>query len=678
MKDHKSDLDVRFDKNIVKGKPFAWDYEDKAQQTLTEWYKITSDPAGIDASIVTPDIKDSWLRSKSYGLDPYQRMEQKVLTPKELQDRLKENETLVTISIPFMENLHRFVDETKFIVSLFDHEGIVLVITGTDEVLKFIHERYICEGASWTEQEVGTNGAGLVIEIRRPVNIHATQHYCKYYHSYSTYGAPIFDPKGNFIGGVCLTTKYYQTRNSYLGMTVSTAKAIENDLRVQRALDESHLASSFQKTVIASIPEALITIDNQGFVTLVNESAKKMFSLQFKRIEGKHIRSIFGVQNERFLNLLNRSEALTDAEVRIVLNNESNDYTLTSNPILSHTGEMVGKILILNEIKRAKTLVTKMFGARASLRFDNICGKNPRFQETVNQAKMVSQSNSSILLLGKSGTGKDIIAQAIHNASPRKSGPYVAINCAAIPRDLITSELFGHMEGSFTGSRRGGSQGKFELADGGTIFLDEIAETPLELQAVLLRVIEDKSITRLGGERVRPVDVRIIAATNKDLKEEIQKGTFREDLFYRLNVFTIQMVPLSERIDDIPLLVDLFVRKMAESMGKKINKIDEKIIDKFMNYSWPGNVRELQNVIERMMNYVTTDELTVNLIPEEIVQNQQAHQVTYNLEAPKDLEYQILKKMMGMNLSKKDIAKKMKIARSSLYRKLKQYNLYEP
>lgn len=678
MKSQKPLLDVEFDRSLVKEKSFAWDYEDKARQTLIEWKKITTNPEEIDASVVTADIKDSWIRCRNYGLDPSKKVNQRILTPRELQDLLKENETLVAISIPLMENLNRFVDE-NYTVSLYDRQGIILAITASnDEVIKFIHERYVCEGASWTEQETGTNGAGLVLETRRPIHIHASQHYCKYYHSYSSYGAPIFDPKGNFIGGICLITKYNKTRNSYLGMTVSTAKAIENDLRIQQALTESHLASSFQKTVIASIPEALITIDNQGFVTLVNESARKMFSLQFKRIEGKHIRSIFGVQNERFLNLLNRNEALTDMEVRIIINHEPNDFTLTCNPILSHSGDIIGKILILNEIKRAKTLVTRMIGARASLRFDDICGKNPRFLETINQAKMVSQSNSSILLLGKSGTGKDVISQAIHNASPRKNGPYVAINCAAIPRDLITSELFGHMEGSFTGSRRGGSQGKFELADGGTIFLDEIAETPLELQAVLLRVIEDKSIVRIGGEKVKPVDVRIIAATNKDLREEIQKGTFREDLFYRLNVFTIQMIPLSERIDDIPLLVDLFVKKTADSMGKKIKKIDAKIIDRFMNYYWPGNIRELQNVIERMMNYVTTDELTVELIPAEILPSRKTMEIHYNLEAPKDIEYQILKKMLSMNISKKEMAQKMKIARSSLYRKLKEHNLYEP
>ena len=678
MKDLKSFYEVEFDRDIVREKPLTWNYEDKVHQILTEWQKIGTDPDAIDASLVTPDIKDSWLRSKSYGLDPFKRVIQKVLSPKELQDRLKENETLVSSSIPFMENLNRFVDETKFIVSLIDREGIVLAITGTDEVLRLIHQRYIAEGGSWTEQEAGTNGAGTVIETRRPIHIHATQHYCKFYHSYSSYAAPIFDPRGNFIGVICLTTKYYRARNSYLGMTVSTAKAIENDLRVQKALEESYLASRFQKTVISSIPEALITIDNQGFITLVNESAQRMFFHQHKKVEGKHIRSVFGIQNERFLNLLNRNEALTDAEVRIINNNQANDYTLTCNPIFNHNGEMIGKILILNEIMRAKTLVTKMMGARAALRFEDICGNNPRFLETIHQARMVSQSSSSILLLGKSGTGKDIISQAIHNASPRKNGPYVAINCAAIPRDLITSELFGHMEGSFTGSRRGGSQGKFELADGGTIFLDEIAETPLELQAVLLRVIEDKSVMRIGGEKVKPVDVRIIAATNKDLREEIQKGTFREDLFYRLNVFTIQMVPLVERLDDIPVLFDWFVRKTAQSMGKTIQKIDEKIIEHFMNYSWPGNVRELQNVIERMMNYVTHDELTVDLIPHEILHNQMPQEAGQNLESLKDMEYQMLKKMLNMNLSKKEIAKKMKIARSSLYRKLKEHDLYLP
>ena len=306
-------------------------------------------------------------------------------------------------------------------------------------------------------------------------------------------------------------------------------------------------------------------------------------------------------KNGDFFRLIEKNQPLIDVEVRIFSDGDAKDYTLTSNPILSNNGELMGKVIILNEIKRAKMLVTKMIGAKASLRFEDICGMNPGFLETIRQARMVSQSNSNVLLLGESGTGKDIFAQAIHNASKRRNGPYVAINCGAIPRDLISSELFGYTEGSFTGSKRGGNQGKFELADGGTIFLDEIAEMPLELQSALLRVIEDKSIIRIGGASVRPVDVRIIVATNKNLKEEVRKGNFREDLYYRANVFSIKMIPLRERLDDIPLLIDYFINKHSEIMEKEIDRFDERVTGIFMNYPWPGNVRELQNVIERMM-----------------------------------------------------------------------------
>jgi transcriptional regulator with PAS, ATPase and Fis domain len=279
------------------------------------------------------------------------------------------------------------------------------------------------------------------------------------------------------------------------------------------------------------------------------------------------------------------------------------------------------------------------------------------------------------LLLGKSGTGKDIFAQAIHNNSDRRKGPYVAINCAAIPRDLVTSELFGYSEGAFTGSRRGGSQGKFELADGGTIFLDEIAETPLELQAVLLRVIEDKTITRIGGTRIQPVDVRIIAATNKDLQEEVLKRSFREDLYYRLNIFAIQMVPLNERQDDIAMLANTFIKKYAKALGKIINRVDDSIIEAFMQYPWPGNVRELQNVIERMINFCQTDELIAELIPQNITGYRQQTLEQEEFRSPKYYEREMITRMLQANLTKSEIAQKMEMTRTTLYRKLKQYNL---
>jgi transcriptional regulator with PAS, ATPase and Fis domain len=347
---------------------------------------------------------------------------------------------------------------------------------------------------------------------------------------------------------------------------------------------------------------------------------------------------------------------------------------LTVDPILS-PNEVNGKIIILTEIKRARTFAAKMVGAKAKFRFEDLIGADLEFMETVRQAQIAVKISSNVLLLGESGTGKDVFAQAIHNSSPRKDGPYVAINCAAIPRDLISSELFGYADGAFTGSRKGGSQGKFELADGGTIFLDEIGETPLELQGALLRVIEDKSIVRIGGSKVTSVNVKIVSATNKNLKEEVQKGRFREDLYYRLNVFTIRMVPLRKRRDDIPLLVDSFLKRIGRSLGKDILSIDDKVIDLFMKYQWPGNIRELQNVLERMINIANTSILTFDLVPGDMLDVLQKEDVEYEIEPFGRMERDSITKLMGSNLTKKDIAKKLGISRSTLYRKLDKYKL---
>jgi len=276
--------------------------------------------------------------------------------------------------------------------------------------------------------------------------------------------------------------------------------------------------------------------------------------------------------------------------------------------------------------------------------------------------------------LGDSGTGKDIFAQAIHNNSSRRNGPYLAINCAAIPRDLITSELFGYSDGAFSGSRKGGNQGKFELTDGGTIFLDEIGEMPLELQAALLRVIEDKSIMRIGGTKVTTVDVRIIAATHKNLKDEVKKGKFREDLYYRLNVFTISMIPLRQRKEDIPILAYNFINKIGRAMGKEIEKVDNEVLDKLLSYHWPGNVRELQNVLERMINITHTNMLTVDLLPSEIT-NSKLMKFSYEIESFDKIERKLITTMLRSNLPKGKIAGKLGISRSTLYRKLDKYEL---
>jgi len=650
-------------------------YERFYQQTFMEWRKFISGDPNVDTSIIPQEILDSWWRCAKLGVDPLSKPDNKVLAGEELEELLLKNKEFIDVSRPFMKNLYRFLEGSGFMVSLMDRDVYVLEVLGDPEEEKLIRTAKGFVGACWHEKYSGNSSAGTVAFYKKPLQVFGSQHYIRFYQGATGSGAPIFDADGEFIGVITIFGRYYRANPHTLGMAVAAAGAIENGLKIGRALAESRVAESYQQTVISSIQEALIAVDSAGRVTLINDSARKRFGLTNVKVEGRNIRDIFSQENPQFFTLIENSEIVTDTEVRIFSRNFSGDYTLTCNPILSPDGRVIGKIITLNEIQRAKSMVTKMMGASANLSFDDILGQNSRFLMTVDQARMVSQSSSNVLLLGKSGTGKDIFAQAIHNASDRKNGPYVAINCGAIPRDLIASELFGHEEGAFTGSRRGGNQGKFELADGGTLFLDEIAETPLELQTALLRVIEDKSVLRIGGTRVRPVDVRIIAATNKDLREEVRKGNFREDLYYRANVFAIEMVPLKERLDDIPLLADFFIKRYASAMKKRITRVDRKVIEVFMNYYWPGNVRELQNAIERMINFLKTSELTVEHIPDHIRHPGHALETREDPVAPQDAERLTILKMLNQKMRKKRIAEKMNISRATLYRKMKLLDL---
>ena len=269
-------------------------------------------------------------------------------------------------------------------------------------------------------------------------------------------------------------------------------------------------------------------------------------------------------------------------------------------------------MVILRESHRMNCLVRNWIGTGANMTFDDIIGADPVFKKTIKTAQSAASSSSNILLLGESGTGKDIIAQAMHNASPRRNHPFIAINCAALPRELIASELFGYEEGAFTGAKKGGNIGKFELADQGTIFLDEIGDMPLDLQASLLRVIEGKSIIRLGGSKTIPVNVRIIAATNRDLESEVKRGRFRRDLFYRLGVIKIAIPPLRERPDDIILWLITCARKSARDWTNQYD-LGPEAVEAFLNYDWPGNVREMQNVLESSIQ-LAAGRITIDLV----------------------------------------------------------------
>ena len=305
----------------------------------------------------------------------------------------------------------------------------------------------------------------------------------------------------------------------------------------------------------------------------------------------------------------------------------------------------------------------------ALYRFSDIDTSNRKMKTLITYARAVAAGDATILIEGESGTGKELFAQAIHNASRRARGPFVAINCGAVPGELIGSEFFGYAEGAFTGASKGGKPGKFEMASGGTLFLDEIGEMPLSQQVTLLRVLETRTVSRIGDIRQIPVDVRIICATNKSLYKEVKEKRFRRDLYYRLNVIHLQIPPLRERKEDLDLLIKRFLEKHGASYFNLENLFTEERKKAFYEYDWPGNVRELQNVIERLL-YMPCGRSDAGILPEPL-------SIEAEKETAEQAEEEMLHRLMGEyegNISM--VARKMQISRNTLYKKLRKYDIW--
>jgi len=317
-------------------------------------------------------------------------------------------------------------------------------------------------------------------------------------------------------------------------------------------------------------------------------------------------------------------------------------------------------------------------GCSARYVFDDILGTSGPLEEAKQLARTTARSTSTVLLTGESGTGKELFAQAIHNAGSRSSGPFVAVHCAALPESLIESELFGYDEGAFTGSKKGGHKGRFELASGGTIFLDEIGDIPLSVQIKLLRVIQERRVSRVGGTGEVAVDIRIIAATNKDLKQEVTRGAFRMDLYYRLNVITINIPPLRQRNDDIQHLASRFVETISRRLGKNSLTLDDSFLERIQRYTWPGNVRELESAIERAVNLVedgqalSASHLSLDEPPAEVETDNGQLTVRSLRSVERDNIRQALILYKG-NISR--VAAQLGIGRNTLYRKIKEYHI---
>ncbi|MFS0555649.1 sigma-54 interaction domain-containing protein [Brevibacillus sp. 179-C9.3 HS] len=427
-----------------------------------------------------------------------------------------------------------------------------------------------------------------------------------------------------------------------------------NDTHIQAILDASH--------------DGIIAVDRNSTIIWVNKNAMEILGLPGNIIGEKITRYI---PHSDMLRILATGKKEI-GDIATILNRQ---IIINRLPIVVD-GEIVGAVSTFKEITDIQKMEMRIrkqsmeSGLEAKFRLEDIIGQSSVIREAKDWAETFARTDATVLIQGETGTGKELFAQGIHLSSQRATGPFIPVNCAALPGNLLESELFGYEEGAFTGARKGGKPGLFELAHGGTLFLDEIGEMSIPIQALLLRILQEKKVRRISGERIVPVDVRIIAATNRDLERLVEEKLFRSDLYFRLNVLTLELPPLRERIEDIPLLVASIMGEITERGDKKHLRVDEAVFHVLKQYDWPGNVRELRNVVERMVLLCKNDKLGKDdtaFFAKKLIQRQ-----AFQDQDEREAEV-IRKALLETKGNKGEAAKILGMDRSTLWRKMKRY-----
>ena len=446
----------------------------------------------------------------------------------------------------------------------------------------------------------------------------------------------------------------------------------------QETLENVEVSRDEMSIVLETAHEGIFALDQKGYVKHCNNRAAELFGTNKGDLIGKHISKI--MPGSPAIKVLDTGRGYTENEEIFKVDGRQHHFIVTVQPFLSGE-EIDGIVISFRDIEEAQKLVYNFNTRKIKNTVDDIIGTSEKIMIAKKQALITARSNSTVLITGESGTGKEMFAKAIHYASPREDKPFITVNCGAIPENLLESELFGYEKGAFTGASEKGKEGKFELADGGTIFLDEIGDMPLHLQVKILHVLQNMRFDRVGGSKSIIVDVRVIAATNKDLEKLIEEGSFREDLYYRLSVIPLSIPPLRERKDDIKQLMYHFLKKYNSFMNKKIERFSPEVEEIYTNHDWPGNDRELENAVEYGANMAFGNVIGIDEVPARILKKEEETVKFRNLDRPlaeqvKLFEKEvIMKKLRQYNGVKETVARDLGLSRATLYRKLAELDI---
>ncbi|MFI8495599.1 sigma-54-dependent Fis family transcriptional regulator [Peribacillus butanolivorans] len=621
---------------------------------LRTWERFISEGV-LDSNRLDNRIKESWHRCKKEQVNPYLNKGKHVLTNDLLNVQREKNSVLLDVASPQLTRMNQAIKESGMMALLVDPDGYVLSLSGNEKILDEAGKINFVEGVRWTEGEVGTNAIGTALKTGEAVMIQGTEHYSIASHKWSCSAMPIFNEDRMLIGVLDISCPVEYFHPSMLGMVATLAYTIEQEMAVRSYKRE--LALNQQSIELAeAYPDRPFIVCNH----------KEIIISASKQVRQKISQSI-GMRLSDFLNF---------------------GYQIEKETLLISTEDkrVSGKCLFLSEgLSHTQNRLFPTSSPSKLFNFKGEMGISEAFQNTLHKVKLVAPTEANVYISGETGVGKELVAMSIHENSPRKKGPFITINCGAIPKDLMESELFGYVEGAFTGAKRQGHKGKFEQANGGTIFLDEIGEIPHAMQVALLRVLQEKKIVPIGGTKSISLDIRIITATHRNLAELVNEGSFRQDLYYRLNVYPVFVPPLRERKGDIPYLV----RYLSEVNNWNI-PLSEELLNSLKGYNWPGNIRELQNVLQRLsillqdgrvdyeqlLNSMHSLAITQQVdcqSPKEIDKNWiKENELTTREKIQRDLMLEALQRTQG-NVTA--AAKLIDLPRSTFYKRLHKYGL---
>jgi len=656
---------------------------------------ISKSPAGtLSASNISMAIEKSHQRSLAYGLTENDKPDFIPLAGSDLSYLVDQNQSLHIHALPVMETLYEQIINTHNMVILTDVNGLIIHTLGDDDFLEKADRVALKPGVIWSEQSKGTNAIGTAIVEQAPTMIHADEHYLRANHFLTCSAAPIFDYRGNVIGVLDVTGDQRSFHKHTMALVRMSAQMIENQLFSSAFQDGILLHFNTRPEFIGTLMEGIASFSPNGRFLSANRSALFQLGLPLSALHSHTFSSLFGLPVSALfdhyrtaapdlLNLClhNGVRVFGRAQLRLthsVFQHSSNVAPQSDSPSQQdqQQDQQQGQQQGSHPQQGSQQISAQATRRLSGLRYLNT--GDPQIAAVIDKVTKVLGRDIPILVMGETGTGKELLAQAIHNDSPRAKGPFVAVNCASIPETLIESELFGYEDGAFTGARKKGSVGKILQANGGTLFLDEIGDMPLSLQARLLRVLQERMVTPLGSAKSIPVNVELICATNRNLREQIAKGEFREDLYYRLNGLVVKLPPIRERTD----LETVINKVLALESNTVTYSVAPDIMRLFKQHSWPGNFRQLTNLLRTAI--VMADdchEIRQEHLPDDFFEDIESMQSHASIESSsrfvasgsnlEEMEISVIQKSLESHSGNVSAtARALGVSRNTIYRKI--------